>query len=1756
MEDAPAEKIPEGVPAENSPEAVSEAASVGVSAEKPTLSEFRRVLGKIRKNADSKAERGAGFEELTRRWLLSDPRYAPQIDTVWRWRDFPQRRQLSAAGHDTGIDLVILRKNGEYWAVQCKLFRANACMSKGDADSFLSLSSKKFFVGRKECGFAYRLWVATSSKFGREFEATIRNQKPEVGCVTLFDLEKAPVDWGKIYTGTVGARARLKPKKPRRHQQEAIAAAHAYFAGEAHTRGKLIMACGTGKTFTSLKIAENETGGNGLVLCFVPSIALVGQTLREWSANSAHDIAAVCVCSDADVSRARRRDEDARFDETVSLAQPATTVPEEIAERIAEARRGNAFTVVFSTYQSSPAVSAAQKKLRERGVPADFDLMVCDEAHRTTGVLLKGDEQAAFTKIHGNDFIAAKKRIYMTATPRFYEESAKASASKNGVTLWSMDDEATYGEEFYRIGFGRAVEEHLLSDYKVLVLTVPECAVSRAVQEKLAEQGAGEIPAEDFSKYVGCINALSKQMLMNGELLKNSDPEPMRSAVAFCQNIRISKITAAQLDDFEDILDKSAALALIVPAENDDAPAPAPVPAPETVRVSSREARKNLVRIEARHVDGTMGAGEREERLAWLKGESADDADAAAPADVSVVAPQPTVPAAVPAETRRRCRILCNVRCLSEGVDVPALDAVIFLSPRSSQIDVVQSVGRVMRRAPGKKYGYIIIPVVIPAGVEPDKVLSDNRFKVVWSVLRALRAHDDRFCAVVNQIRFNKNRPKVIGVGTGTKIFSGNDDEKIDLPVLVDGELEKILGRRFVDFADKIYAEMVERVGERDYWETWARDVAKIAERHIAQIRRIVAVPADQTVPENVAEDEADAAEDAVPAEADDARVRAHFAEFVAELRQNINPGIRESDVIEMLAQHLVTQPVFDALFKNHAFSAGNAISKAMTKMIVELDRRNPASDADRKTLQKFYDSVRMRVEKIDNAAARQELVRELYETFFQSAFPQVVEKLGIVYTPIPVVDFIVRSVEIVLNREFGRSLADKNVFILDPFTGTGTFITRLLSILHDEMHVPSERLREKFLHEIFANEIVLLAYYIAGINIETVFAELAGAPDNWESFPGICLTDTFQLSETKHSFDATYFHENSERALRERDLPLRVILGNPPYSVGQKSANDNAQNEHYAHLEARIAETYAAGTDATLKNSLYDSYVKAFRWASDRIDEKNGGVVAFVTNAGWLDGNAMNGFRKCLVEEFSAVYVFNLRGNCRTSGELRQRESGNVFGGGSRTPIAITVLVKHGNDGAEKHAPAKIFYRDIGDYLSREAKLKILNEAQSIDFHDDGAWKTLEPDAHGDWLNKRSDAFARLTPLEPEKKFVAGTRSVFTAMSNGVKTNRDAWCWNFSRERLEKNMRSTIDFYDSELARGVPVSNVSRDSTKIAWSSSLESFFSRGKTAKFSAKTIRVGLYRPFQKSWLYFNREMNDRVSRIPSFFPTAKHKNLLICVSGIGGTKEFSCIITDIVPDVQLVGNMQCFPLYFYEEAAKPDADELFDGNALGGNAGEVVVDGFVRRDGVSDFILKKIRDLCPGAKISKEDIFYYVYGVLHSASYREAFSADLKKMLPRLPLPPNAEFFRTFSDAGRELAALHLGYETAPLPRDIFVTKDGALAGTTAAARGGRVEKMRFDKGLKASERPQRIWLNGAEYVGPVPAEAYDYVVNGKSAIEWMMERYAVTTHKESGIENDPNLWSEKPYIADLLRRVIDVSRKTVSLVRALPKLDFS
>lgn len=1165
---------------------------------------FTKILDKFRKESISERDKGFRFERLMQTYLKTTSVYDGLFDDVWLWMEFPYKDQFG--GKDTGIDLVACTHSGDYWAIQCKCFAEDSYINKSDVDSFLSTSSKLFEADGERIAFAQRLWISTTNKWNPTAEMTIKNQNPPVSRLNLIDLEADDVDWVAMERGIFGNSARQKQFDILPHQQRAIDKTHSYFNGSDDSpkpdRGKLIMACGTGKTFTSLKIAEKETDGNGLVLFLVPSIALLGQTLRVWKAQAAQPLDAVCVCSDAQVSKATSKSGDESNIETVDLALPATTEVQAIVRQLKRLRnkQHQGMTVVFSTYQSIEVVSKAQKDLlhKTNGEYGTFDLIVCDEAHRTTGVTLKGEDESAFVKVHDNAFLKADKRIYMTATPRLYTDAMKSKAKENDAVLCSMDDEKMYGEEIFRIGFGEAVEKKLLTDYKVLILAVGDKDITPALRNSLIKAD-GTIDADDAAKFVGCINALSKRVLGNEGLIKNTDPLPMRRAVAFCQNIKKSKETAEIFSQCKDVY-------------------MADVPAEE---------KKELVDVVARHVDGTMSATTRDEALMWLKEQPDNDME---------------------------CRMLTNARCLSEGVDVPSLDAVVFVSAKNSQVDVVQSVGRVMRLSEGKQYGYIIIPVVIPEDMEGDKVLENHaNFKVVWTVLNALRAHDDRFNAEVNKIELSKRKPKNIifgGISSGSDTESDGDGKARQSAAQA---MAQQLSLTFDELQNVFYAKMVTKVGTRRYWEQWARDIAQIAEQHISRIKQLIA---------------------------NNDKHHKAFEQLMRGLHRNINPGLSEQDVIEMLSQHIITRPVFEALFENYEFAQNNPVSKSMQRMLDLLDDEAKTEEEHEK-LQKFYDYVRTTVGKIEDAAGRQRIIVELYDKFFKTASPKTVEKLGIVYTPVEVVDFIINSVGHIIQKEFGRTLSDENVHILDPFTGTGTFITRLLQ----SGLISREALPRKYEHEIHANEIVLMAYYIASINIENVYHDLMGEDVGYRSFDGICLTDTFQLGEDKEADNESretleeVFPQNSKRVKNQRKKRITVIIGNPPYSAGQKSANDNAQNQSYPTLEKAIEETYAAEADATNKNSLYDSYIKAFRWASDRIDDKEGGIIGFVTNGNWLDGNAQSGMRKCLEKEFSSIYVFNLRGNQRTSGELSRKEGGKIFGSGSRTPIAITILVKKG---------------------------------------------------------------------------------------------------------------------------------------------------------------------------------------------------------------------------------------------------------------------------------------------------------------------------------------------------------------------------------------------------------------------------------------------------------------------------------------------
>lgn len=1644
------------------------------------MSALSNLLTTFRNAAASEREKGTYFEELIAAYLRHEAIYRDLYSDVWTYAEWATLQGVD--GRDVGIDLVAkTAATNEFHAIQCKFYAEDYRIAKGDMDSFFTASGKKPFV--------HRVIISTTNHWSIHAEEALRDQQPPVSKIDLNDLENSQIEWARYQPKTAPV---LKVKKELRlHQQQALDAVLPGF--DTADRGKLIMACGTGKTFTSLKIAEVLAGSGKRVLFLVPSLSLLSQTLTEWTQESTTPLHSFAVCSDSDVGKKRQKDNDSVQTFTHELRYPATTEPARLASEMAKRHDATHMSVVFSTYHSIDVISRAQ---HEHGL-ADFDLIVCDEAHRTTGATFGDDDESNFVKVHDAVFIRSCKRLYMTATPRIYGDNAKAKAEQSSVALCSMDDETLYGPELHIITFSEAVRRGLLVDYKVIVLSVEESHVSRRIQSLLKDEN-NQLKVDDAAKIIGCWKALAKQGLTE-EL--HGDHEAMKRAVAFCQVIEVSKGATTHKVSSKNIAGMFQAVV-------------------EAYQESEEDDAASTLACEAEHVDGSMNATQKETKLAWLK------ADA----------------------TPGTCRILSNVRCLSEGVDVPALDAVLFLTPRNSQVDVVQSVGRVMRNAPGKKRGYVVLPVVIPAGVEPHDALSDNKtYAVVWQVLQALRSHDDRFDAMVNKLDLigrDPSKMEVVAItdkiqrkqekAKGSRKDAGKggfaigespakpyrNEDQASLPFEI-GEIEKA-----------IYAKLVQKVGNRHHWEDWANDIAKIARTHIDRITGIVADPANE-------------------------KERAAFTTFAEELRDDLNGSISDGEVIEMLAQHLITKPVFDALFEDYSFAQHNPMSLAMQRVLDVLQEHRLDKEAD--TLQRFYDSVKMRAQGIDNATGKQKIVVELYDKFFSNAFPKMTDRLGIVYTPVEVVDFIIHSVAHILETEFGQSLGSKGVHIIDPFTGTGTFITRLLQ----SGLIAPEHLPHKYKHEIHANELVLLAYYIAAINIEAVYHGIAGG--NYQPFEGICLTDTFQMYEKEDLVD-TLLVDNSARRKRQKELDIRVVIGNPPYSIGQGSQNDNNQNVAYPHLDSQIEATYAARSNAALSKGLYDSYVRAIRWASNRIGSS--GVIGFVTNASFLDTGTFDGLRRCLADEFSSIYVFHLRGNGRTSGERCRKEGHPLFAahggrGGSLAPIAISFLVK--NPASDK--TGQIYFHDIGDYLRRDEKLAKIQSLSSIaGITAIGGWQHITPDVHGDWLRQRDESFAEHIAMGEKK---GNGPKLFESFSLGVVTNRDAWCYNASKAGVAANMTRMIAFYNSEadrLGRTHPSFDkkqreamlegfINNDGQQIAWTRGLKQDLAKDKRFAYDPKCLVPGLYRPFNKQWMYFNRNLNEMVLQMPRIFPNAGAQNIVIGVSASTSRSVYSVFISDHVASlhaVDMVGS-QYFPLYLYDAPEHAGTKSNSAQSALFGEAAQPVSSSATRRrDAITTEGLAHFQSAYPDEAIGREDIFYYVYGLLHSPDYRELFVDNLGKELPRIPLVKTAADFWSFSRAGRKLADLHLNYESV----EPFALKIDS-AGRKLTDLDYRVEKMRYgkkgrDKDLTTLHYNDKITVTG------IPLEAYEYVVNGKPALDWVVERQGVKTDKDSGVVNDANDWANETmndpkYPLRLFQRVVTVSLETMKIVRGLPAL---
>ncbi|RSI90133.1 DEAD/DEAH box helicase [Streptococcus mitis] len=1557
---------------------------------------FDNLVHQINELAETQRDRGTYFEYLARAYFQNEPTYQNEFKNVWMLADVPEEFGIPKV--DLGVDLVAEKFTGELVAIQAKFY--NHSIQKSNIDSFLGELGKDYY----ESGII----VASTDKWGKNAEKALADRS-DVIRIGLSDLRNSQIDWSKFSFESPEVVAVKAKKKLRYYQESAIQSALNHFTE--NDRGQLIMAPGTGKTFTSLKIAEamarDASKEQYTILYLVPSIQLLTQTLRGWNNDTEMTMSSMAVTSDRNASRGSvKQDESNLTIKASDIGYPATTSSKKVVENYLElmTRPKKELLVVFGTYQSIDVLGEAQKE----GFP-EFDLIIADEAHRTTGAKAFGDEASSFTKVHSDLNVKGIKRLYQTATPKLYGIEAKKKAEENSSVISSMDDENLYGSVFYRLGFGDAISQDILTDYKLMVLAVDETVVQKDMQKALADSENG-LNIDDVGRIIGVWNGMIKRESFADKV----SGEPMRRAIAFSRTIEDSKRLSTQ---FENVVNEY---------------------------LNSDEGYS----VNVRHVDGSMNALEKNEALDWL---ASDD---------------------IPEDS---ARILSNVRFLTEGIDVPNLDAIIFLSPRKSQVDIVQAVGRIIRKFEGKEYGYIILPIVVPAGETPETILDNNKtYDVIWQVLNALRSVDERFEATVNKLELNKQKPKniqVIGVGGAPDDPNFNDSYVKEPIVAYQTELE--LEWETVEGA--IYGKIVQKVGDRRYLEDWSKDVADIARRHIQGIEFILEQNPDS---------------------------KSAFDKFLHSLQHNINESIDQSQAIEMLAQHLITLPIFDALFGEYSFVKNNPVSSTMEQIVEELSQFG--FEKEQKELQPFYDSVRLRAEGIDNAQAKQKIIITLYDKFFSTGFKSTTERLGIVFTPVEVVDFIVKSVDVVLRKHFGKTLASENVHILDPFTGTGTFITRTLHYLKslmDSGEITFDDILRKYTQELHANEIVLLSYYIAAINIEAVFDEING-DEPYAPFEGIVLTDTFESTEIEDTLDDTFFGTNDKRLKRQQEKPITAIIGNPPYSFGQKDGNDDNQNISYPKLEQTILSSYVERSKAGMVGGMYDTYVKALRWATNRLEQD--GVVAFVTNGSFIDSQSADGLRASLYDEFNHLYIFNLRGNALGQGDIRKKEGGNVFGGGTRTTVAVSILVKNNSSSHELH------YHDIGDYLTQKEKLALISDFEDISQLN---WQKIIPDENNDWINRRDSNYLKYAPISGQNN------SPFILSTIGVNSDRDTWVIGFSKEKILSNSKKLIDKYNEEVKinRGKNNKPMNFNPMETNWSRKLLRLYSNGEFLEFNPTRITQELYRPFTKKWLMYDRNIVENPGK---FYSKWGESNLAIYITGGGTQKPFSVLVSNIILDKQTLGNGKGL-MRFDNEV---DETLLFQSN-----------------DNMNQTFADKLG-------LSLDETFAYVYGLLNSREYQEKYANDLKKDLARIPIVKNKE---KYVEVGQKLMELHLNYEEVPVYEDVEITP--------FVNPNYKVTKMRFakkrDENGKSVNDLSVIIFNSDITISNIPEKAYKYVVNGRSAIEWIIDQYQVKTDRKSGITDDPNDYSDdEKYIFNLLLRIINVSVQTVDLINSLPKFE--
>ncbi len=1564
--------------------------------------------------------KGSLFEKISKQFLQEHDS-ANEYESIDLWYDW----KLRGKERDKGIDIVITTSNKEHIAVQCK-FHQNS-ISYNDISPFLT----QLLSGVGEVRFKKGIIISSSHLTSEAIKAIEQIRSTGMGIdideITEEDFIYSRIDWEKFDpTKTEDEIPLCDKKKPRSHQTEAINATKEYFSDPKNARGKLIMACGTGKTYTSLKIMEALDPK--ITLFLAPSIALLSQTFREYAKEKSEPFYASIVCSDDKVGKSKNEDnDDIKFSE---LPLKPSTRLEDILSVHEKAQKENKRFIIFSTYQSALRIKEAQ----EAGLNG-IDLIICDEAHRTVGAMYSSnerDDKNAFTLCHSDKNIKATKRLYMTATPKVYSESSKAKAKESDNVIYSMDDAEVFGEEIYTLNFEKAIALDLLTDYKVIILAVRSenlSGVTNSVNKKISQLKAEGtkldkklIDNEFVCKIVGTHKGLAKQDLIvlddenreDNDLKNKADTFVSQRAINFCKSIQTSKKIKDSFETIMECYDEEL----------------------------KKKSFKNL-QITIDHVDGTMNCKDRLEKLEKLNEF------------------QPNT-----------CKVLSNARCLSEGVDVPALDSVIFFDGKSAMVDIIQAVGRVMRKAKNKKRGYIILPIALRESEikNLDEAVNNTNFKNIWKVIKALRSHDS---SLVDEATF-KEKIKIFGSDDTSNLDDEEELQKDKTEQNDPKEAQKTLFDAILlqDLANAVYNVMPTKLGDRNYWENFAKKTGNIARTLNERLKDIFGKNPEI------------------------------FHGFLDSLRGNIHQNIREDEALDMITSHVITKPIFDAIFGDNI---QNPIAKALDKMVLKLS--DLGLEGETKDLKNLYESVKTEAARAKSQKSQQELIKNLYNTFFKEAFKKQSEKLGIVYTPIEVVDFILRATNGILKKHFNTDFNDQSITIFDPFTGTGSFIARLLS--KENNLISDEALKEKFQKNLFAFDIVLLSYYIALINI-TQAAQ--NRDSSLKNFKNIALTDSLDYLEEKTNKGVLPLYEDlkENKDIKDTlaDQNIRVIIGNPPYSAGAKSENDNNQNLSHPKLEKWVYETYGKNSTAPVQagKTTRDTLIQSIRMASDLLKDK--GVVGFVVNGGFIDSKSADGFRKCVAKEFSHLYVLNLRGNARTSGEERKKQGDGIFDSGSRATVAIVFFVKD-----KSVTNNTIHYYEVEDYLKREAKLNLLANFENLE---SVPFKEITPNNKGDWINQREDAFEKLIPLKRDKKLKIFD-TIFDLNSNGVASGRDPWVYNFSPKNLKQSVQNCIDTYNADLKRfnevfreafkqrtkGVKSGDlykhlndkeITTDKTKIAWTRTLKQEFIKNKNLQESHKDrIRLAMYRPFNKQWLYFDKNLNEEQYQLPKIFPDKSARNVVINTT----IRNFSALIGDAIPDTHFIGDVNAYPLYYYDDL---------------GN----------RYNAISGYALNLFRRHYQDDSIVEEEIFYYIYAIFHHKGYLEKYKNSLAKEAPRVAL---SEDFKELSILGKELAELHLNYESGEMHTSV---KHNLL-------ENAKIEGYYDVVQMKKDKKGDSIIYNHHITITQIPKKAFDYVINGKSAIDWVIERYQKTMDKDSLIENNPNDYAGGKYVFELLCR---------------------